>query len=525
MRTFSAAFIMLSISAQAQVYTEVLEPAANVGTANCTWANWAQTPDLIFPWNQVTDTAMVVNDGTAADSLGCDSVAGLADLTGRIAVAYRGACNFSLKAKLAEEAGAVALVIINNMPGAPIEMGTGSFGDLVTIPVVLVPDSFGTAMHDALLNETTILRLGSTCYTSTDCDDVIAHVTGFAFQSGFEGAYWITVQNVSPYIPRTDLVVDLTYDPLLTFASSDEAPTVNEPGHISWTIPVLDIISTEQIYVHVTVPADTALVGTMLNATLTTAFAPTDGNTSNNTYTTLDSIVSAYDPNDKRALTSSRLSNTAYYLGADQYVDYTINFQNTGNAPAQTVVLVDTLAPLFLPAVPEILGASHLFTVDLVGTNVLKFTFPNIQLPDSTTNEPASHGFASFRLRPASSLTYGNVLANAADIYFDFNPPVRTNTSELVVATPQGIPAVVDEGLQILPNPATDLITLQLPANNAFHQLVVRSITGAEVMRTTWSTGIRSRNIDVSMLPPGVYLLDLTGKGMRNVLRFVKERP
>ncbi len=30
-----------------------------------------------------------------------------------------------------------------------------------------------------------------------------------AFQSGFEGTYWITVQNVSPYLPRTNLVVDL----------------------------------------------------------------------------------------------------------------------------------------------------------------------------------------------------------------------------------------------------------------------------------------------------------------------------
>ncbi len=163
--------------------------------------------------------------------------------------------------------------------------------------------------------------------------------------------------------------------------------------------------------------------------------------------------------------------------------------------------------------------------MDLVGTNVLKFTFPNIQLPDSTTNEPASHGFASFRLRPASSLTYGNVLANAADIYFDFNPPVRTNTSELVVASPQGIADPADGGLSILPNPATDRITLQLPANNSFKQLVIRSITGAEVMRTTWSTGTRSRNIEVSALPPGVYLLELTGHRTRNVLRFVKERP
>ena len=153
-------------------------------------------------------------------------------------------------------------------------------------------------MHDALLNETVrasprlhLLRLRPTATMRPRIWRAIP------FQSGFEGAYWITVQNVSPYLPRTDLGVDLVYDPAAhATPPPSHAPTLNEPGHISWTIPVLDIIGAEQIYVHVTVPADTALVGTMLNATLTTAFAPTDGNTSNNTYTTLDSIVSAYAP-------------------------------------------------------------------------------------------------------------------------------------------------------------------------------------------------------------------------------------
>jgi hypothetical protein len=45
----------------------------------------------------------------------------------------------------------------------------------------------------------------------------------------------------------------------------------------------------------------------------------------------------------------------------------------------------------------------------------------NIQLPYKTTNEPASHGYVSFKIKPRPRVVIGDSLNNKAAIYFDFN--------------------------------------------------------------------------------------------------------
>src|SRR5690606_31806620 len=106
-----------------QITTYVLQPPELEGPLDFTWAdNWGQTPDLNDPANSVTAFAMFVNDGndgTADDSLACNPLTNGPDMTGKIAVLYRGNCEFGLKALNAEQAGAEAVVIINNQ-GAPV---------------------------------------------------------------------------------------------------------------------------------------------------------------------------------------------------------------------------------------------------------------------------------------------------------------------------------------------------------------------------------------------------------------------
>jgi len=76
-----------------------------------------------------------------------------------------------------------------------------------------------------------------------------------------------------------------------------------------------------------------------------------------------------------------------------------------------------------------LLSYSHEPFVQLYTNGVLKFNFPNIHLPDSNTNEPASHGYVQFKIKAKDSLTLGNAIENTANIYFDFNAPVITNTT------------------------------------------------------------------------------------------------
>jgi hypothetical protein len=59
---------------------------------------------------------------------------------------------------------------------------------------------------------------------------------------------------------------------------------------------------------------------------------------------------------------------------------------------------------------------------------MLEVLFFPISLPDSNVNEPASHGFFSFEINQKPDLPDGVTLNNTANIIFDFNPPIVTNT-------------------------------------------------------------------------------------------------
>lgn len=149
-----------ALAAHAQVTTYVLQPPALEGALEFTWPSWGQTPDLNDPANQVIGMAAFVDDGTAADSLGCNPLVNGGDIAGKIAMVYRGACEFGVKALNAQNAGAIAVVIINNAPGV-IAMGAGASGGDVTIPVVMIGGESGALLYDEILAGNVQLLIGS----------------------------------------------------------------------------------------------------------------------------------------------------------------------------------------------------------------------------------------------------------------------------------------------------------------------------------------------------------------------------
>ncbi|TVZ21267.1 putative secreted protein (Por secretion system target) [Dokdonia sp. Hel_I_63] len=93
------------------------------------------------------------NAGESTDELdGCDNVTNAADVAGKIALLRRGACEFGTKVLSAEQAGAIAVIVVNNVPDAPIGMAPGATGDQVTIPSVMVSQEDGEALISALQN-------------------------------------------------------------------------------------------------------------------------------------------------------------------------------------------------------------------------------------------------------------------------------------------------------------------------------------------------------------------------------------
>jgi uncharacterized repeat protein (TIGR01451 family) len=154
-------------------------------------------------------------------------------------------------------------------------------------------------------------------------------------------------------------------------------------------------------------------------------------------------ITDSFDPNDKLVLPAGVTAE--HYTAFGQELEYTVRFQNTGNDYAYRVVVVDTLSDQLDLSTLRVAGASHpyRFAVSGKGRPVLTFTFDNINLPDSTRDQAGSNGLVIFTIKPLKDLPEGTRIENFADIFFDYNPPVRTNT---VLNTLREIPAEVAGG-------------------------------------------------------------------------------
>lgn len=141
----------------------------------------------------------------------------------------------------------------------------------------------------------------------------------------------------------------------------------------------------------------------------------------------------SYDPNLKSS--SPAGAGSLHKIARDIPLEYTIEFQNTGTAPASKVVLLDTIdiSKLQINTI-DMQMASHAYRLDILGSNVLRWTFDPIYLPDSGLDQTGSHGFVKFTLMPVSGLPNLTRINNYAEIYFDYNSPVRTNTHFVTIA-------------------------------------------------------------------------------------------
>jgi subtilisin family serine protease len=91
-------------------------------------------------------------------ALACSSLFNSGSLPGAIALIDRGTCNFSDKILRAQNAGAIAVVMVNNVAGAPIIMGGSGAG--ITIPGLMISQSDGNLIK-AHLSEGVVMRLSA----------------------------------------------------------------------------------------------------------------------------------------------------------------------------------------------------------------------------------------------------------------------------------------------------------------------------------------------------------------------------
>jgi uncharacterized repeat protein (TIGR01451 family) len=230
--------------------------------------------------------------------------------------------------------------------------------------------------------------------------------------------------------------------------------------------------------------------------------------------------VGAFDPNDKQVYPQG--TGEEGYILADQDLLYTIRFQNTGTAPAVNVYILDEIDTDLQLGSLEVLESSHPMFTEVLDNNTVKFRFDNIMLPDSTNNEPESHGFVTYRISMQPGLQPGEEITNTAGIYFDFNAPIITNTVLNTIAFPVGIAGTETTGFAVYPSPAQDQIQVQIAGNWTGSVLRIFAANGAEVSQKT--LGEAPYVVNVSDLSSGVYFAVLTSReGQQIRTRFAKK--
>lgn len=319
---------------------------------------------------------------------------------------------------------------------------------------------------------------------------------------GFNATYQLVFHNKGTNAQSGTLSADFQGNKM-TFVSASVGTSAQTSNQLNWNYSNLLPFEWRTItcVMHILAPP-TNNIGDSINFQTTITPISADVSPNDNVFSYKQYIVGAFDPNDKTCLEGAAVSPTK--IG--DYLHYRVRFQNTGNYPAENVVIVDSIdQSKFDIASLQIMETSHLAKVK-VENNVLQFHFEGIMLADSFSNEPASHGFAFFKIKTKPSLAIGTTVKNKAEIYFDFNSPVVTNTASTTFTNAVGIQTPDFLSFQIYPNPTQMELIIESPQRM---KVEIFNALGEKLM----SSAIYGKEkLDISHLPNGIYWIKEANK-------------
>ena len=336
--------------------------------------------------------------------------------------------------------------------------------------------------------------------------------------------YWGGVQNTGNQV--SDVQLTLNLDALSAFVWSDPMPTSIDAGVATWLFSNVQPTHLRSVDVVVHLPGS-AYVGDTLHDQLHATALVSGVPVSSHIGAYDPKLVCAIDPNDKTVLPEG--VGAEHLTAMDALLTYTVRFQNTGNAAASSVIILDTIDGDLDPSTLRIISSSHTQRTLIEPNGVVNFIFDNINLPDSGTDQLASNGFVRFSIRHHEGLTEGTQINNMANIYFDNNAPVVTNTTlnTLTYGMQTGVVDGMISGgsaMSVFPNPAQGTTTVRL--SDDFQGRVdvdLFNATGGIVRHV--SRRANTLIIDRGELPDGVYLLRATDeRGVERTTRLEFER-
>ncbi|WP_298140991.1 choice-of-anchor L domain-containing protein, partial [Flavobacterium sp.] len=217
-----------------------------------------------------------------------------------------------------------------------------------------------------------------------------------------------------------------------TKASNVIITSVSQPGIISnatgFTYDFTNLTPYETRFINVTmsVPAIPVVnLGDVLTNNVTVSAPSGDINLSNNAFSNSQIVVASYDPNDKMESHGDKIQFNQF--ASNDYLYYTIRFQNEGTANAITVRIEDLLDSRLDETSIQMVNASHDYIMERVNNQII-WKFDYINLPPALSNEELSKGYVFFKIKLKPGFAVGDIVPNTANIFFDTNPAIVTNT-------------------------------------------------------------------------------------------------
>lgn len=212
-------------------------------------------------------------------------------------------------------------------------------------------------------------------------------------------------------------------------------------------------------------------------------------------------VVAAYDPNDKQEKHGGSIEFVNF--SENDYLEYTIRFQNTGTANAINVRIEDMLGPQYNLESLRMISASHTYYMQRID-NEVKWFFDFIQLPGAVQSPLESIGYLTFKIKLNPGFTINDVITNTAAIYFDTNPPIITNTHTTVFFENLSVDQPLAQQLLIYPNPAKAQVFFNLPSET-IQSIELYDVTGKCIVKK--SVNGRQFELNTSNLARGFYVV------------------
>jgi uncharacterized repeat protein (TIGR01451 family) len=330
---------------------------------------------------------------------------------------------------------------------------------------------------------------------------------------GFAANYRLYFQNNGSTMMNG--TITLTFDSTkLQFSNSSPLPDVINTNTLTWNYSNLFPFEARSIAINfMTLPPPTVVIGDIISFTANINPILDDLTPINNTKILNQIAIGSYDPNDKTVLEGAIIEQSQ----ANEYLTYLTRFQNSGTANATFVIIKEILDANLDWTTFTPIAESHNANIEIRNGNELTYTFPDINLPYEEIEPELSNGWMLYKIKLKNNFAIGDIASSSSDIYFDFNPPIITNT----VTTEFAPLSVVENNLnnfKIIPNPASSIVTISMEnLVNSTYEIV--TINGKKL---TEGTVENFKPIDISYLNNGFYFITITTENSKSTYKLIK---